>query len=278
MNILNSLFGKRERASGTSSEEPSLNFACVLLPEARLPDADAVALAFRDYAAAGEELRTEQGASEDDASSQALSLILTTGEKSFVVLMPAAVPGGEADYNAQFSLSRFSENWEAPRHTAHLMVTFHAASDSPPAVRLSRFTSLLAAVMKASSAVGVYWGSAGATHGSEFFLAVASEQGIAPLMMVWSGVSIIRGEDGRLSLLSLGMEQLDLPNLLLVAGRDSENSAIETMLDLLTYVATRGEPLPEGNTVGRTGDEHLPVHYVPSPIDPEKEVWRVELP
>ena len=277
MNILNRLSGKRERASGTS-EEPALNFACVLLSEAQLPDADAVALAFRDYAVAGEELRTEQGASEDGASAQAISLTLTSGEKSFAALMPTAVPGGEAEHNAQFSLSRFSDNWEPPRHTAHLVVTFHSTPDSPPAVRLSRFTSLLAAVTKASSAVGVYWGSAGATHGSEFFLAVASEQDIAPRMMLWSGVSIVRGEDGRLSLLSLGMEQFDLPNLLLVSGKDSETSAVETMYDLLTYVVTHGEPLPEGNTVGRTGDEHLPVHYVPSPIDPDKTVWRVELP
>ena len=43
------------------------------------------------------------------------------------------------------------------------------------------------------------------------------------------------------------------------------------------YIAANGKPLPEGDTIGRTPDERLPVHYVPSPIDPDVKVWRVEL-
>jgi hypothetical protein len=97
-------------------------------------------------------------------------------------------------------------------------------------------------------------------------------------MMLWSGVSIARENNDRLSLLSLGMEQLNLPNLLLFAGEDSESDAIETMYDLLSYVAERGEPLPEGHTVGRSNDQRLPVRYVQSPVDSKRKVWRVELP
>jgi hypothetical protein len=33
----------------------------------------------------------------------------------------------------------------------------------------------------------------------------------------------------------------------------------------------------DGDTVGRTAAEKLPVHYVPSPVDPKVKVWRVEL-
>jgi hypothetical protein len=273
MGILNRLFGKREK-----TEEASMNLAFVLLSEPRLPDAKAIVLAFRGFGAAGEEFREERDESEDGASDQIITLELNTGEKSFVALMPAAVPNGEADQGAQFSLSRFRNNWELPPHDAHLLVTFHAAPDSPPKVRLSRFTSILAAVTKASPAVGVYWGNAGATHDSEFFVSVASDQGVVPRMMLWSGLSIAREKDGRLSLLSLGMGQLSLPDLLLVVGKGSENIAIETMYDLLSYATGRGEPLPEGDTVGRTNDERLPVHYVRSPVDSNKKVWRVELP
>ena len=49
------------------------------------------------------------------------------------------------------------------------------------------------------------------------------------------------------------------------------------LYDLLAYVVSRGRPLPDGDTVGRTAAEKLPVHYVPSPIDPKVKVWRVEL-
>jgi hypothetical protein len=93
--------------------------------------------------------------------------------------------------------------------------------------------------------------------------------------MLWSGLSIAREKEGRLSLLSLGMKQLDLPDFLLTADASSANAAAVTLFDLLSYVATRGEALSEGDTVG---DERLPVHYVQSPIDSDKRVCRVELP
>lgn len=277
MGIINRLFGKQETASD-KKEEGSVNLAFVLLSEARLPETEAIMEAFREFAAPGDGLQAGADDSAKDASKQVISMELNTGEKSFVALMPAAVPNGEADHGAQFSLSSFRKKWKLPPHNAHLLVTFHSTPDSPPILRLSRFTSLLAAVTKASPAVGVYWGNAGATHDSEFFTSVASDQGVVPRMMLWSGLSIAREQDGRLSLLSLGMEQLKLPDLLLVAGDSSERVAVETMYDLLAYVAERGEPLPEGDTVGRSSDERLPVHYVESPVDSKKKVWRVELP
>ncbi len=89
---------------------------------------------------------------------------------------------------------------------------------------------------------------------------------------------MVREKDGRLSLLSMGMEQLALPNLLLIFGKRTESVAMETMYGLLDYVADIGKPLPEGHTVGRNNAEQLPVHYVKSPVDSMKEVMRVEFP
>ena len=43
------------------------------------------------------------------------------------------------------------------------------------------------------------------------------------------------------------------------------------------YLSAEILPLPDGDTVGRTAAEKLPVHYVPSPVDAEVKVWRVEL-
>lgn len=276
MGILNKLFGNR--ASIKKKEKTSSNLAFVLLSEARLPDAESVSVAFRDFAAEGEELREETDDSDGGASRQVTSFVFNTGEKSFVALMPVAVPNGEADQGVQFSLSRFRNNWELPPHNAHLLVTFQPAPDSMPIIGLSRFTSILTAVTKVSPAVGVYWGNAGATHDSEFFVSIASDRDVAARMMLWSGVSFAREKDGRFSLLSLGMQQLNLPDLLLVAGDISKNVAVETMYNLLSYAADLGKPLCEGDTVGRDTDERLPVHYVKSPLDSKKKVWRVELP
>jgi hypothetical protein len=53
-----------------------------------------------------------------------------------------------------------------------------------------------------------------------------------------------RENDGRLRLLSLGMKQLNLPDLFLIVGKSSESVAIETMFDPLGYVAQRGQRYP----------------------------------
>lgn len=276
MRIIDRSSGKPNNPS--EKDQGLTDLAFVLLSEVRIPDGNAVVNSFRGFAAPGESLHTETDAGKDGGPKQVVSFGLNTGEKSFVALMPAAVPKGEADHAARFSISSYRNHWKLPPHCAHLIVTLHASAATSRIVQLSRFTSLVAAVTKSSPAVGVYWGNAGATHDPDFFTSIALDQGAMPRMMLWSGVSIAREKDGRLSLLSLGMKQLKLPDLLLVSGRSDGNAAMATMFDLLAYVANRGEALPDGDTVGRSAGEKLPVRYVSSPLDSAKKVCRVELP
>jgi len=255
-----------------------VNLAFVLLSKARLPQPGQVVQEFGSFARPGELIELDESQSSEKTEGQIFSLSFNTGETSFVTLAPMPVPEREADEAVRFSLSSFKPDWELPSHCAHLLVTMQGAAEPEPLAQLSRFTALVAAVIKCSPAIGVYWGNAGATHEAEFFLALAQEPHVIPRIVLWSGLSIAREDDGRLSLLSLGMEQLKLPNLLLVAGRASENVAIETLYDMLAYIAERGEPIREGETVGRALGDRWPVRYVPSPIDPDKTVWRVEMP
>jgi hypothetical protein len=191
--------------------------------------------------------------------------------------MPVPVPNGEAEDAVRFSLSAIGTGWELPAHKAHLIVSMQSSDSTSSIESLSCFTSILAAVSKVSNAVGVYWGEAGATHDAEFLISTAKEPGVIPRITLWTGISVAREPDGKLSLLSLGMKQLDLPDLLLVAPFSASSNALRTMFDFLGYLAELGKPIPEGHTVGRTADQRLPVRYVPSPIDAGKKVWRVEL-
>ena len=276
MGILNNLFGKKkDESSGVNGG--SIKIAFVLLSEAVLPDAESVVQAFSEFAGAGEKLKVNTSETSEEAKGKVLSFDLGAGEMAFVALMPAAVPNGEAEFYVQHSLSSFKDGWELPQHTAHLLVTYHPKGNAKPIVDVSLFTSLVAAVTKVSPSVGVYWKDAGATHEADFFTGIASENGIVPRMMLWSGISIAREKDGRMSILSTGMEQLSLPDMLLVTSETSGSDVIETVYDLLSYVAERGEPIPDGDTIGRSNDERLSVCYVKSPIDAKKKVWRVEL-
>jgi hypothetical protein len=249
------------------------NTAFVLLPDATPPDAEAIAQAFPRFSTAeGQRLR-EQGTHH---GGRTLEFGLEPGGTAFVALMPAAVPRGEADDAVRYSASALGTGWKLPAHNAHLLVTL-LDHDTPSAIeRLSRFTSVVAAVTEVSGAVGVYWGAAGATHDPKFVTSAAGGDDTSR-MMLWAGVNIARDGKGRLSLLSQGMKQLNLPDLLLLAPESAGNAALGALFDFLVYAATRSQPLPEGDTIGRTADERLPVHYLPSPIDSNVKVWSVEL-
>jgi len=260
------------------SKERTMNLAFVLLSKPHLPKPEEIARAFGRFAASKDQaLRPRPATGEARSKTDVVELELSSGGMVLVALMPAAVPKGEADDAARFSVSSLGSGWKLPPHAAHLVVTLREASALSATEALSRFTSVLAAVTDVSAAVGVYWGNAGATHDPKFFIAAAQRHEVASRIMLWTGVSVAREADGRVSLLSTGMKQLSLPDLLLVAPKSAGTTALSTFFDLLTYVTELGKPLPEGDTVGRTADERLPVHYVKSPLDPNVKVWRVEL-
>jgi hypothetical protein len=254
-----------------------MHLAFVLLSEVKAPKPDAIARSFGAFASDGETIRPVVPARDvDPATKDVLEFQIGPRGNAFVALVPAAVPRGEADDAARYSVSALGTGWKLAPHTAHLIVTLPAAAEDPAIKSLSTFTSLIAAVAQASGAVGIYWGEAHATHDTEFFISTAREREWAPKLMLWTGISVARESDGRLSLLSLGMKQLGLPDLLMISPQSEDGNALGSFFDLLAYVAERGEPLPEGDTIGRTSDERRPVTYVPSPVDPSKKVWRVE--
>jgi hypothetical protein len=273
--LLQKLFRKADFRRGERPRTAHLAF--VLLPAPDCPTPEAVVACYKQFEPQGTLESTTSRNAHQSGGVEALSFEFGSDEPIFVALIPAAVPKGEADEGVQFSVSALGTGWILPDHSAHLVVTAPGASSLSPLAELSRFTSFLAAVVKSSQAVGVYWGNAGATHDPGFFTEVASEPGVVPRIMLWTGLSVARDQDGRLSLLSLGMRQLQLPDLMLVVSKSAEDSAIEFFFDLLSYSASRGEPIPAGETVGRTADERFPVRYVPSPINKGTEVWRVEV-
>jgi Domain of unknown function (DUF4261) len=252
----------------------TMNVAFILLSAPTLPKGEDVERAFALYAAKGQTLRLSPKKPKKP-DGEALEFDTDRYGYAVVALMPAPVPNREADEAARYSVSALGGRWKLPLHKAHLVVV--AQGGGSPLENLGAFTSILAAVVEASPAVGVYCGNAGASHDPKFFRELAREHDARSRLPLWSGVSIAREADGRVSLLSLGMKQLELPDLLLVAPSGKADEVLPMHYDLLAYVVSRGRPLADGDTVGRTAAEKLPVHYVPSPVDPKVKVWRVEL-
>jgi hypothetical protein len=266
----------RADAAKGKGKPMNLNLAFVLLAEAKLPEGEDVERAFAAYAGKGQVLSYRPGKPKKaEGAVDGIEFDTGGGGRAVVALMPVAVPNREADEAVRYSISAMNGRWKLPPHKAHLVVT--GQGNGKAVDDLGAFTSLVAAVVDVSHAVGVYCGNAGATHDPKFFTETAHEHAIAIRLTLWNGVSIARADDGRLELLSLGMGQLGLPNLLLVVPKGKANDAIPALFDLLADSVSRGAAIPDGDTVGPTEHDRWPVRYVTSPVDPKAKVWRVEM-
>jgi hypothetical protein len=251
-----------------------MRFAFVLLREPRLPALHDVLRSYADIAPDGPGLRAD--ASVAASSAVMLGLRLTTQDAVHVALMPAPVPDGEADAAARYSISSFGTGWTLADHKAHLLVVLQEAEHRPPVETLRAFTRVVAALAQAGEALGVYWSAGHATHALAFFLDVARHD--REQIMLWTGVRVAAGGPDRVSLLTLGMSQLGQQDVMLTAPRSAGNQALCFLFDLLAYFVRRGAPARDGETVGRTAQERLPVRWVPSPLDPTQQVVCVDLP
>jgi hypothetical protein len=195
-----------------------------------------------------------------------------------IAFMPIAVPDGEAEAVEERSVAVLKGGPRPKPHEAQLVVMFHGSSAQEPLAAASRFIKLVAAVAEASSAVGVYWGQAGVTHEASYFCSTALRDDDAERVSLLIGVDRSSEADGRTTLRSTGLELLGLPEFLLVSNPKTESDPTSFYLNVLTYLADRGEGIADGETVGRTAEEKFVVRRVPSPTDPRREVMRVEIP
>lgn len=209
-----------------------------------------------------------------------------------VTAVPGPVPNAEADTSAFLSLSAVNGRWRLGKHTAHLVLSLEGTMQTKPgglmnrlsgatrdATRLEQlaaFTRVVAAVTRAASGIGVHWAAAPVTHAPDFFAQVAKDTTL-PLPL-WLGVSLTPEPGGRTSVLSFGMQQLSLPDLLLHGpSADELPDTIDFFFSALATVAERGRAPEEGETIPRSLLSRPRVSYGTSPVDAAGRVWKLEL-
>jgi hypothetical protein len=141
----------------------------------------------------------------DDAEVDGPERFSLTGRAGCAVVgaMPGAVPNGEAEAHAPYSAAFLDKEPELPGHAGHLVVAFTPEAggrgllgrrrQSEPRQELRAFVRVVAALATTTSASGVYWGAAGATHPTAFFVELARADDSSPFL--WSGVSFSSTEE-----------------------------------------------------------------------------------
>jgi hypothetical protein len=265
----------------TQEEAKSPRFAFVLYRSPPTVDVVAIGRAHAELNLHAPALVSAIAEPSDEANVPTFNFADGRGE-ILLFMMPFAIPTGEAEAAAVFSVSRFSDTSVQPmtEHGAHAVVRLQSWQGSTPQDELMRLTWGVAAVAKATGALAVYWGNGGVTHPADFFISRATNSGgpgDSMLVDLWLGISVA-SERGGASFLTRGVhEQFALPDLKLWSPEASTHALVHAF-DLISYVIDRGTPIAAGETVGSTADERLVVRYEFSPIGKAVQVMCVDLP
>lgn len=243
----------------------SLSF--VLLPQAGLPSAE-------EFQRAWNELTNGSVPPKVEAWGPETIHLDVEGGMVSVGLLPTPIPGREAERSASQSACAFAVGgYVLAPHAAHLVVFSAWSMPNVVACRLHH-TRVVAALAKAAGAVAVYEGAAGATHDAAFYLDVVRSDGLP--VELWTGVRVAVTGDS-VEFLTLGLEALQLPELLVSAPVNQREDALSFLFVVAGYLAQRGEAIAAGETVGRSATEKYVVADVPSPLDPARRVMRVDM-
>lgn len=195
--------------------------------------------------------------SEDPRKDNIAVAFYEDGMMATVGLMEAKIPNGEAEYwaNSNF-MTREKSLAAAKSHTAHLVVAV-LGRNSNPLKAGELFVKIVSSCLKASNALGIY--NCGTVWLSEDYIrnAMIMKDGKFPLPnLVFVG--LYQDEKGVSSwtngLRFFGKEELE------VVGSSQPPSAVyELMLNISSYLVQQGAVLHDGETLGYTADQKLPL-------------------
>jgi hypothetical protein len=187
-------------------------------------------------------------------------LPMSDGTKVVVIMMPLPMPWEELESRCEVS------PWPEAAHTlrdhqAHLIVIVLGLRGQPVERHIAT-TRIAAAVAAAAPAIGVIWNGF-LVHSPRVFQEQAAEVSITePVPQLWIGTRVNDNSDGSFTFLTAGMDAFGLMEVEIESRNGSEQLA-DFGLGVVKYLLKQGVVVPEGQTVGRTDRERIPVVHGP---------------
>jgi Domain of unknown function (DUF4261) len=193
------------------------------------------------------------------------------GQLGFLSVMPARIPDEELFEVAQTSWL-FPEAIEAlADYQAHAIV---GISGQPTPQSAETLTRLLCAVLRATPALGVYWGSAGHLVRADVFTELAQQSSLPVLL--WVDFRCGHNTDGTAGLFTVGLSEFGLMEIEIPSSEKEPGELREFASDVAAYLLENGPVLADGHTVGGTEEDQITVHHAPSILDRPGPVYRLE--
>lgn len=195
----------------------------------------------------------------------------------FLAHVPAPIPDGEAEDNADGNFLWPNGRQEAAQHRSHVIVTNMGAGGEQTPVQSAIEVSRLALVaLDLFEGIGVYWGNACVCNSRQVFedFCENMSEEHAPVP-VWLRFQIVRSEHDAMSLYTLGMEQFGLMNIEVDRCNPKRGDLFEFVSNIAHYLIQSGPVIADGHTVGGNENERILVRHRPSMIDENRQVYKI---
>lgn len=197
--------------------------------------------------------------SEENTSRQEQTLVTEIkGMTVAISLMPAPVPNDEAVENAKTNF-RWPEAVEVTqKHKAHILVAILRGKQQVlTAGKL--FVMICSSCLKMPHAIAM--NTLGTVFQPEFYMAAAKsafeEEELPLLNLVFFG---IYSNDGTsFSGYTYGMDILGKKNIEIIDSKNNPNDVFEFLFDITSYVLESDVTLKDGETIGFTAEQKLPI-------------------
>ncbi|EHM50589.1 hypothetical protein HMPREF9080_02778 [Cardiobacterium valvarum F0432] len=197
-----------------------------------------------------------------------------------VALMPALVPGGEAErvaLNAAFHYFRWDAVGAARQHQAHLLVAVLPLGDGAPSTIevMSLYSKLVCTCLADDNTLGVY--TSGTIFAPAFYRDAcnALRHGALPVMAwIFIGMHHLLNEDGS-NAYTIGLEQFNKMELEILASRHEPNELFTFLCSICDYLIANDITLRDGETIGFSEDEKLAITRSPRVAGVAEETLKI---
>ena len=245
------------------------NFAFVALKKLKIPKADKIEAALREFLPAGVEV------SDLSIDESAVSFSVE-GHPTIFSFMDFPIPWDDLEGPCATSWIWPKATKMMKKHRAHLLVLYTGQNGSriDQALLLTR---LLAAASKAFDAIGVYWGYGCVVLGAEQFQEMAAEASDEDLpLFAWVDFRIQQNPDESFNVLTTGLEFFGCMEIEVIES----TASLDDIMDAVGSVATitlQGSVIGDGDTIGPDEDYKIKTRHAKSHWDREGMVLRIEI-
>lgn len=180
-----------------------------------------------------------------------------------IAFLEFPIPKEDIEGTAQYAYNWPSAIKDLENHTGHAIVTI-LSSPNASLNRFAAFTKVLHAILQTSESVGIYNGTQSLLIPKSQYIAYAEEleNGKLPAML-WVYVGLRRVPKGN-SAYTYGLKLFNKNEIEIIESQQPIEELFDFLVNLTTYIINSDVTLKQGETVGLTMEQKIPVTISPA--------------